>query len=129
MRKLILALHLLSLAIGLVGIGLVVGSEVYAAEVVTYTSAPMLETDAPGERFCVYLRDADDAGLPLVGTDRVFVNYKVRVAGDDGSTRYRYVERQLADVPTGVWDGATKLQLWQTVKAGHAAARQVATGD
>ena len=109
--------------------GLAVSPRLNAAETVVYTSAPLLETDQPGERFCVYLRDTDDAGLPLVGTDRVHVNYKVRITGDNGTTRYRYVERRLAAVPTGIWSNAQKLELWQMVKDGHAAARSVATGD
>lgn len=93
------------------------------------SSAPLADDSAAGEELRIYLRDSDDNGNALTGTDRVYINYKVRVTGDDGSVRYQNVSRQLAAVPNGVWSAQDKLDLWNLVKAGHAAARAVATND
>ncbi len=108
---------------------LLVASVSIAANVVTYTSSAWSEASASGEEFRVYLRDADENGDPVTGNDRVFVQYRLKVTGDDGSAKLVNVERQLVDVPNSVWTGAEKTLLWELIKQGHAAARAVATAD
>ena len=100
-----------------------------AAKSVNYSSSAWDENSAHGEEFKVFLRDTDDNGNALAGTDRVFVNYKIRITGDDGTTRYSNVTRRLSAVPANVWTAQQKQDLWALIRAGHAAARAAATND
>lgn len=101
------------------------------AKNVSYSSAALDESTsaAPIPAVKVFLRDQDDAGNDLTGTDRFYIAVDVQVDGDDGSTRRQSVVRQLASVPVGIISNADKLELIRICKLAYNAARAVATND
>jgi len=70
-----------------------------------------------------------DTGEALTGTDRFFVTVCVVIAGDDGSSRKQYVQRQLSDIPVGKLSNVEKLDLLSHCKAIYSAAVKAATND
>lgn len=102
------------------------------AKVVNFSSAALNEatSEQNGPSLQVFLKDFDDAGNALAGTDRVYVRVAVEVARDDGGpSELVYIERQLAAVPNGIISNANKLAFWNHVKSLYSAARAVATND
>lgn len=102
------------------------------AKVVTYSGDAMDEvanSGSDGRWVKLEMRTNDEDGNPLVGTDRFYITVCVVVSGDDGSSRKRYVTKQVASIPPAKMSNAQKLALLDAAKAAYAAAVKVATDD
>ncbi len=77
----------------------------------------------------VELRDTDEAGADLSGTDRFYVTAQVAVDGDDGSKRKVYVTKQVNSIPGSKLSAADKAHLRRINKILYSAAVKVATDD
>lgn len=99
-------------------------------KVINLTADALDETNpADGRWVKIELRDQDENGNALSGTDKVYVTVCVVVSGDDGSTRKEYVSRQLASIPTAKLSNQEKLDLLRFCKKAYSAAVKVATDD
>lgn len=99
---------------------------------ITKSSIPLDEANAhPSASVKLFLRDQDDDGNSLSGTDRYYiaVTVEVDIGRDETGRKVETVVRQLASVPAGVISNADKLNLVRICKAAYNAARSVATND